>query len=286
MKKKETEDRNRGIEINQDFPRSLKRLSRRSLLLGSEVAAVVNHATLSHCSDDRDVVGGGSNRTHPVGSGDQTPSDDGGRDTTNIRIVKTLEEHERVRVGNTGIGKAGDGLDGDVRVAFDQSGTVDLLGARVVIGRGVGEDSVLNALDTELNGEILIGGDGAEVRRELELEGRGVDLGRDLTHGYRITAPINILQTVGDRLTDAGVDIVVFAGDGGGLACGRNSRLLDVGADLAREKRQRVLGVGIVLCRSRDADGRSWRSGRGSSSGVGARACDGLSSRCSRGSRN
>jgi len=141
-------------------------------------------------------------------------------------------------------------LNDNVRVGNQGSLVVDLSWGRVVVGRGIDEESGVEIIDGELHGEVDVGWNGVEVGRVLELGRRYVGSRENATHDRWVAAATLDLQAVSERnvgLGQAKVDKVVARRErcdlgriGGDRAI---SVLLKASLDLGRVELKRALGI-------------------------------------------
>jgi len=96
--------------------------------------------------------------------------------------VDTLEEGERGGVEDGWVIEGSHRLNDEVSVADEDTLCVELLRCHVIRLLCIGEHAGLQVIQDHLNVECLIGRDGGEVLRELELARGHVGLGDDIAH--------------------------------------------------------------------------------------------------------
>jgi hypothetical protein len=97
-----------------------------------------------------------------------------------------------------------------VRVAVNLPVLAELDGCGIVRLVGVGEETGVDAVDVELDGEGLVGFDLPKVLRRVELGAGNVLRRGDLTNGSGVARATSELLTIGNcALADAKVDEVV-----------------------------------------------------------------------------
>ena len=181
---------------------------------------VIQSAVLRDSDQSRLVVRRGVNRGHAVHARRET-CHISRKHAALVLVVQALEERELGGVRRGRRVDRGELLDDDVRVALDVPLRVHLLRRGEVVRVRVHKVARLEVLDRHLDGEVLVRGHLAVVRREDELGRRHVRRRRDHPHRRGVARALLDLQPVRDLLVRhrrAEVDEVVRRGQRGDLA--------------------------------------------------------------------
>ena len=151
-----------------------------------EIAAVLLRTTLSDRHQNRLMVRRASHGADAVVTLGQAAGHVGGEKALSVAsIVDALEENELGGVKGLGgvVGSAGI-LDGDVSMANDSAGAIEVLRSRVIGAGRVGERTQNHVGNIDLDSECLLGGKNVIVLREQN-DGRYHIVCRgDLAHGW------------------------------------------------------------------------------------------------------
>jgi hypothetical protein len=183
--------------------------------LYGEVGAIFKSTVLSIADEGDLMVRGSVDRAHAVDTSGQAVGDGSSEDIILGSIVKALEEGKSGGVEGLGGLQIGHLLDGDVRVADEDTLVIDLLRSRVVVGLGVDKVTSDEVQDLHLDGEGLVLDEAfVSVLGEDKLAARSNVEADDTSHGCLAARAGGDLPPIGewDTLVE-GNETVVDARD-------------------------------------------------------------------------
>jgi hypothetical protein len=176
-----------------------------------ELGAVVLGPALRHWHGNGLVVPRRDHRAHTVDTSGQTVCNDGLEKTLPVaRVVDTLEERERDRIGRRSRRHTAHILDRNVAMANDVAFSVQVLRRSVIVGRWISEESGAEVLRLDFDVERRVGG---HFDADLGTGDDGCDhVGArgDFAHGDAVAGSTLDLQAVGEFLALAEIDEVRF----------------------------------------------------------------------------